>query len=48
MIADKRNLYVSCLDGDELLMVNQDNVNIINRYKISNGPFLLFKGGDEE
>jgi YVTN family beta-propeller protein len=48
MIADKQNLYVSCLDGDELLMVNKDKVNIINRYKISNGPFLLFKGGDEE
>jgi len=31
MIADKRKLYVSCLDGDELLMVNQNNVNIINR-----------------
>ncbi|MFE7064966.1 YncE family protein [Sutcliffiella sp. NPDC057660] len=48
MIADKQSLYISCLDGDELLMVNQDKVNIMNRYKISNGPFLLFKGGDEE
>ncbi|MGM0835130.1 MAG: YncE family protein [Bacillota bacterium] len=48
MVTDNRNLYVSCLDGDELLMVNQDNANIINRYKISNGPFLLFKGGEEE
>lgn len=48
MIADKQSLYVSCLDGDELLMVNQDKVKIINRYKISNGPFLLFKGGEEE
>ncbi|WP_417900192.1 YncE family protein [Bacillus haimaensis] len=48
MIAEKQSLYISCLDGDELLMVNQDNVNIMNRYKISNGPFLLFKGGDEK
>jgi DNA-binding beta-propeller fold protein YncE len=48
MIADGTNLYVSSLDGDEILVLDQDSLDVVNKYAITNGPYLLFKGGEGE
>ncbi|KMJ57451.1 hypothetical protein AB685_15640 [Bacillus sp. LL01] len=48
MIADGTNLYVSSLDGDEVLVLDKDSLDVVDEYDIPNGPFLLFKGGDAE
>lgn len=48
MIADGNKLYVSSLDGDEVLVLDKENLNVVEEYGIENGPFLLFKGGDGE
>ncbi|MGD7053974.1 YncE family protein [Sutcliffiella horikoshii] len=46
MIADEENLYVSSLDGDEVIVLDQDSLDVVDKYEIANGPYLLFKGGD--
>ncbi|NLP49742.1 hypothetical protein [Bacillus sp. RO1] len=48
MIADGTDLYVSSLDGDEILVLDQDSLDVVNKYAITNGPYLLFKGGEGE
>ncbi|TYS67460.1 hypothetical protein FZC76_12790 [Sutcliffiella horikoshii] len=48
MISDGTYLYVSSLDGDEILVLDQDSLDVLNKYSISNGPYLLFKGGEGE
>ncbi|KPB03254.1 YncE family protein [Bacillus sp. CHD6a] len=47
MIADGIHLYVSSLDGDEILVLDQNSLDVVNKYAITNGPYLLFKGGEE-
>lgn len=46
MIANGTNLYVSSLDGDEVLVLDQESLDVLDKYAIPNGPYLLFKGGD--
>ncbi|WP_404469801.1 hypothetical protein [Sutcliffiella horikoshii] len=46
MIADGKNLYVSSLDGDEVLVLDKESLDVLDKYAIANGPYLLFKGGD--
>ncbi|TYS54416.1 hypothetical protein FZC74_20115 [Sutcliffiella horikoshii] len=45
MIADGKNLYVSSLDGDEVFVLDKDSLDVLDKYAIANGPYLLFKGG---
>ncbi|CAG9620685.1 YncE family protein [Sutcliffiella rhizosphaerae] len=47
MIVDKNNLYITCLDGDELAIIDKNTLEVQNVFVIENGPFLLFKGGNE-
>lgn len=48
MIADDSNLYISSLDGDEVLVLDSESLEIKDEFEVANGPFLLFKGGDGE
>lgn len=48
MIADGTNIYVSSLDGDEVIVLDKSNLDVVEKYPILNGPYLLFKGGDEK
>lgn len=47
MIADGSNIYVSSLDGDEVIVLDKSSLDVVDKYAIENGPYLLFKGGDE-
>ena len=46
MIMDDDDIIVSSLDGDQVLIVNKDSLEITKKYDVKNGPFLLFKGGE--
>lgn len=45
MIGDSNYLYVSCLDGDEVLLIDKKDWKIIKSISSVGGPFLLYKGG---
>lgn len=48
MIADEIHLYVSSLDGDEVIVLDNRTLDVVDKYAVENGPYLLFKGGDRK
>ncbi|WP_078381133.1 YncE family protein [Sutcliffiella halmapala] len=45
MSGDSDYLYVSCIDGDEVMIIDKKDWKIINSFSFEGGPFLLYKGG---
>jgi YVTN family beta-propeller protein len=45
MVGDKNYIYISSLDGDEIIQVNKENMKITKSFSVSSGPYLLYKGG---
>ena len=46
MITDEKKIYVSSLDGDEVIVLDKESLDVLDKYAIANGPYLMFKGGD--